>query len=331
MSRKACWGLLALALALAAGPGRAGGQAKDEKPKPDSSPAEVIVRFNDGSVVRRVTFTESIEVMTKYGKLTIPATDIRRIDFGLHMADEDTRKLDDAIRLLGSDDFQKREAATKDLLSLGRLAYPALQKAAKDSDLERARRAQALLSGLKEKISSEQLSTRPEDLIYTRESVIAGKIVSGPIKGKTEYFGELVLKVGNLRSLHSTSGSGEQDVTLEAAKYGIQPNTWFDTEYLVGEDHTLVVTASGQIDLTPQQPGQFPSEPDGNRNAGQNGQYIMGTLLGKVGESGKVFVVGKRYEGKPGVEGKLYLHVVPVQYGGVPPSGSYKVKIASNP
>src|SRR5436189_5676485 len=42
------------------------------------------VRFADGSVVRMNVLQETIEVATKYGKLTIPTDDIRRIDIGMH-------------------------------------------------------------------------------------------------------------------------------------------------------------------------------------------------------------------------------------------------------
>src|SRR5437868_7550238 len=37
------------------------------------------VRFTDGSIVRMIVLQESLEVVTKYGKLTIPANDIRKI------------------------------------------------------------------------------------------------------------------------------------------------------------------------------------------------------------------------------------------------------------
>jgi hypothetical protein len=92
----------------------------------------------------------------------------------------------------------------------------------------------------------------------------------------------------------------------------------------------LIVAASGQIDLAPQQgPGQYVSGPDGSPRAGNVGVsgtgYAAGTLLGRVGERGPVFVVGRRYEGSPGQEGRLYLCVAKAQDC----AGSYQVKLTA--
>ena len=83
---------------------------------------------------------------------------------------------------------------------------------------------------------------------------------------------------------------------------------------------------SGKVDLVPQQPGQFISGPEGSINAGQNNfGVLMGTLMGRIGEKGDVFVIGKRYEAKAARSGKLYVFIVPAQNGQAP-SGAFKVK-----
>jgi len=53
------------------------GQEKDA-PKPQ--PAEV--RLNDGSLVRMSILQDTVDIQTKYGKLSIPLKDVRR-SFGL--------------------------------------------------------------------------------------------------------------------------------------------------------------------------------------------------------------------------------------------------------
>ena len=55
---------------------------------------------------------------------------------------------------------------------------------------------------------------------------------------------------------------------------------------------------------------------------------MAGTLVGRVGESGKAFVVGEQYEGSGAQEGKLYLHIVPSPWNNAS-SGTYRVRIRS--
>ena len=76
----------------------------------------------------------------------------------------------------------------------------------------------------------------------------------------------------------------------------------------------------------PQQPGQFLAGPEGSPQAGQN-QFgiLMGTLMGRIGEKGEPFVIGKRYEAKTTRGGKLYVFIVPAQNGQAP-TRAYKVK-----
>ena len=65
--------LLALALVLADPPA---------KPKP-AGPPEFEVVFLNGSALKQVTvLTESVTLTTKYGPLTIPAGDLKRVEFG---------------------------------------------------------------------------------------------------------------------------------------------------------------------------------------------------------------------------------------------------------
>src|ERR1700677_3323242 len=65
-------------------------------------------RLGDGSLVRISILQENLDVMTRYGKLTVPFSEIRRIDFGLHLAEGVGNKIDTAIKHLGSDAFPAR-------------------------------------------------------------------------------------------------------------------------------------------------------------------------------------------------------------------------------
>ena len=63
------------------------GHAQQPAASKESSPKIAEVRFGDGSVVRMTLLQDQLEVMTRYGKLSIPITEIRRVEFGLHIPD----------------------------------------------------------------------------------------------------------------------------------------------------------------------------------------------------------------------------------------------------
>src|SRR4051794_23235015 len=77
--------------------------AQDAVGTKESTPKIAEVRFADGSVVRMNLLQEQLEVMTKYGKLSIPIGEIRRIEFGLHMPSGLHDQIGASIKLLGSD------------------------------------------------------------------------------------------------------------------------------------------------------------------------------------------------------------------------------------
>jgi hypothetical protein len=293
---------------------------------PRAEDVECEARFLDGTTVRRAVLREGIELQTKYGKLTVPVADIRRIEFGHHVSPEAAKKIDAAVKDLGGDRFEQREQASQALLRLGRQAYPALEKAAQSGDKEVAQRARDALARIREELPEEQLQFKHEDVIYTRDSVLAGRILNPTLKAKTHNFGELQFDLATLASLHSMAGT-KADLSVEAAPFGKEVlGKWIDSGLTVDADTDLVITATGQVDLVPQQAGQFVSGPEGHPQGPLPSGYLAGTLLGRVGEKGEFFVIGKRFEGRVVAPGKLYLHILPTG-AGEGSSGAYKVKV----
>src|SRR5262249_56247493 len=97
-------------------------------------------------------------------------------------------------------------------------------------------------------------------------------------------------------------------------------------------DTTLVIQASGEVDMYPLggYVGQYKTGPNGNMTWGihpQDGK-VSGALIGRVGDGGQEFVVGQRYEGRPGQLGKLYLRVGASPWSNAP-SGEYKVTVGT--
>ncbi|HZY86028.1 MAG TPA: hypothetical protein VFE78_14440, partial [Gemmataceae bacterium] len=280
MSRPCHWA--ALAALLAVGPAAVAADKPAAAAKSGPPPAEVTARLHDGTVVRKALLRDGVVVATRYGKLTVPAADIRRIEFGFHLPDEVAREVEAAVRQLGSDDFKQREAAGKRLVTLGFRAWPALQAAARSSDKEVSARARVAIERVRKEVPAEHLSLPEQDVVYTRDCVLAGRIEGEALKVGSASLGDLSLRLTELRSLRSAAVEGVA-VAVEAAQFGAVAGKWADSGVTVEKDVGLVVVASGRVDLVPAQAGQHVSGPAGYQAQGTDGGYRAGTLLGRLG------------------------------------------------
>lgn len=323
--RLACPGLFALLFAASA-------HAQTDP----SQTSGIVLRFHNGSVIQPAMLLDFIEMKTKIGKLSIPAHEVQRIDFGFRLADEDSRKIDQALIDLGSDSFQAREMAKKSLLALGRLAYPALVDASKSGNLETAKRVDIILKDLRAKLSPERLQTRRSDIVRTSDSAVAGEILSTSLRVRCDLFGEVTIPVLQLRELRMVIPGTDITVAVDANKYG-NMSTWLETEFEVALGTRLEISASGEINLDPGGAVGNPAltrgvRPDGTRQLNSGESYVPGQLLGRIGADGPTFVIGPRFSGAPDREGKLFLRICTLEHANnIRSEGSFQVRISSEP
>ncbi len=358
MWSRCCWVLLSVPLALSA----VHGQEKTDKPVPSARTEgnAVEVRFADDSTVKMTLQTGSIEVVTRYGKLTVPVGEIRRIDFGLRIPEETARRIDAAITQLGSKDFKQREAAGAELAALRELAHVAVQKATRSTDIEVARRAKDILKTITETVPEEKLHLPRHDTVVTLDFTVTGQVETSALKARGPYFGEVSLKLSDLRSMRLLATDRETPLTVDAGKHGGPKEEWLDTGVVLRAGSGLRIAATGSVDLRPGGPDAGTSlvSPDGqiarfDRPAGGGfggarggrgmggaggggaggggvapaGPPRPGTLIGRIGEHGRVFVVGSRFEGAAAEEGKLYLRITP-NSSNSESSGTYEVRVS---
>src|SRR5262249_16894003 len=151
----------------------------------------------------------------------------------------------------------------------GAHAYPALQRAARSKDPpEAAQRAVEALKLIERKVPARHLRLKEEDVIRTTKFTVVGRVLNPTIKARAEYFGEASLKPFQLHSIRCLQGAGDAEVVVDAAKHGSAPNQWLDVGFLVDPQLDLLITASGQVDLWPQGPGQYVAGPAGMGGGG---------------------------------------------------------------
>ncbi|MFO0937515.1 MAG: hypothetical protein U0798_13475 [Gemmataceae bacterium] len=314
------------------------GEVKKAPTKP-SGPPEFEVHFADDSSVRANLMDSSIIVVTKYGKLTIPISELRRVEMGFRYPEGMEAKVDAAIADLGSTDFAKREAAEKALFEMKEYSVHAIKRATKSPDKEVVKRAEGLMRQIKDKLPAERLDQKDTDTIETSEFTFQGKIETQSLKAKTRYFAESSLKVAELRGLRMAGVENNDTIVVEANKYGLpNDNTWMETPIEIVAGRPFEASASGSVDQLPQQGGQYVTQPNGQPQYGTvqvmmpNGrryQYSSGTLIGRVGPNGDPFVLGSNYKSpRMSQSGKLYVKIVASQWG-VPTTGSYKIVVKS--
>src|SRR5262249_984956 len=147
-----------------------------------------------------------------------------------------------------SSTFKQREDASKELLQVGHWAFAALQKASTSPELEVAKRAQSLLTRISEKTPPDVLKIRADDVVQTRDFPAVGRIASPTIKAHSPLFGEQLLKLCDLRSIHLRGQRGESEITLDSAKYGSALDQWFDTGIAIDGQLRLAITSEGSVD-----------------------------------------------------------------------------------
>ncbi len=125
---------------------------------------------------------------------------------------------------------------------------------------------------------------------------------------------------------------GTVELTLDAGRYGQQQEQWLDTKIDFTSGAPLQISASGEVDVYPlnAERNTYIVGPKGPKRWGTDPGRPMdppsGTLLGRIGSTGKVFVIGEALDGTAQESGRLHLRMVGSPWG-VVPAGSYTVKV----
>jgi hypothetical protein len=180
-------------------------QAADEKPpeKPNATPGLFEMRFADDSTLKMILRDEKIEIQTPYGKLRVPFSEIRQIEFATRIPPEVAKRVERVIADLASPDEKVRENAVVELLKLKDRAYPALVEAAKSTDAEVRTRVEDVLTKLREDVPEGGTLFRKVDVIHTEDMKISGTIDVPTWKAKTTQFGDVEIKLVDLRGLRA--------------------------------------------------------------------------------------------------------------------------------
>jgi hypothetical protein len=320
---------LAAALALGLVPVAPG--ADGPRPAAPDGPPLVEARMADGSVVKLTLAQPHLVVVTRFGKLSVPAADVRRLEIGLRTSPEVLRRIEADLADLASEDFPTRERASNDLMGLREHAYHAVRARPPSADKEAARRVADVLDRLSDELTEEERALKTHDTVQTDDSVVHGRVEGATLRARSAILGEVSVPLVELRALRRLAGGVDKGLTLDAAKYGVPGQVWLDTGLEVGPGAVLAVRATGEVDLYPigREKGAYRTSPAGSTQWGvaRGDGHPPGALLGRIGPKGPTFVIGDTFEGRAEATGRLYLRVGGSPWNNVP-AGSYKVKVS---
>lgn len=328
-------------------------EPKKAEPKKPEGPPEFDVTFSDAGNVKVYVMDVKVDVMTKYGKLSIPFTDIRRVELGFRYPDGIEAKLTALIEKLGAPLFQDREDAEDELMKLKDFALPLLKSAAKREDEELSRRALDLVKRISKTAPADRLNAKDFDLVETAELTIRGRVELTAMKVRSKQFGETTLQLAEVKQFRALlAGTSSGEVTLDAAKHAkLNWSAWMDTGIDVNAELSLEIISTGTIDIWPQDAGKYMAGPQGNGSQAPNAPQILlqpqvnpnvpggfnpgfrgfvssGSVVGRIGETGTPFLVGANFKrSKASASGRLYLLIAPSNWNNDDCSGSYKVKV----
>jgi hypothetical protein len=304
-------------------------QDSSKKAASNSSAGKVEVRFADGGAMRMTIGEEYLELVTAHGKLKIAVAAIRRLDLATRIPETTLRQIDQAIIDLGSPQFNLREKASAELFAQAEKAYPSVLRAAKSSDAETAKRAKDLVVKIRDKVPPQRLRIRDKDVVYTSDSTISGRLELAHFNASTQQFGSVQLKLMDVASMYFLGDGAEVELKL-GGRYALNDEVWLDTQIEVTENGSITITASGEIDMyaTGGYFGQYVGTPKGKKAwPGSSGLPLEpGTLIGRIGESGKVFTIKDHFEEAAPATGRLYLRAAGNPYN-VTTAGEYTIKI----
>lgn len=245
-------------------------------PTAQKAPAavDVEVKYIDDSTMKLQVLDERLELVTKYGSLQVAVADIRKIEFASRTPPEMAGKIAAAIANMGNPDFGIRERASAEVRGYRERAYQPLLKALKNPDPEIGRRAEDALRHIKHTTPPGYLEAREFDVIHTDDSRITGKLLATRLRVNTFQFGELQLRLADIRSLRSATGIVAEEVAssgptpanlsayqnqfgkllvfnLTGAQAGTQAGVWGSDAYTLDSNLAAAAVHAGVL-----QPGQ---------------------------------------------------------------------------
>lgn len=288
----------------------------ENKPKaPSVGDQFARLHLQDGSIIGGDIQVKSIDVKTAYGMLNIPISRIEQIYPGLNSRPEFVQQISKLVEDLGGTSAVGRDAAQKELVSLGYEIRGVLADLSPDSNAEQNKRISQVLAIFEEELESNEealmkseRSITFDDTIVTPDFSIVGEIQQKQFSVKSK-FGDLKVNLGDIRlanrELNASQGETRKTVKVPAMSFfQKKPQS---TGIRVNKGDKISIRADGSI-----QWNNFnaSSSPEGLTNRSKWNGINSGKLTARIGnDNGQCIQVGSSIDFVAKASGILYLGV----------------------
>ena len=310
----------------------------DNKPKaPTIGDQYAQLHLQDGSIIGGDIQSTSIDIKTAYGMLNVPISRIVQIYPGLNSRPEFVQEISKLVADLGGTSAVGRDAAQKELISMGAKIRGVLAELSPDNNAEQKKRITQVLAAFEEELDSNadeltasERSMTFDDTIVTPDFSIVGAIQQKQFNVKSK-FGDLRVNLGDIRLANRkmNTSQGETRKTVKVPAMSFFQKKPQSTGIRVNKGDKIVIRADGTIQWNN---WNTSSSPEGLTNRSQWNGIFSGKLTARIGSDNSQCVqIGSSADFVAKTGGILYLGVAMrdsyASNTGYTWSGEYKAKI----
>jgi hypothetical protein len=314
------------------------------KPPVELGPKHIRLHLLDGSIISGDLSVSEITVETPFGSLVVPIANIRSFSPGLDSYPKVLADLEEKVKSLGSDDYQTREQAHKDLAAMGVKIRKELDRFVNDENAEIKRHVGEIIKEIEEQ--TEQADAFDEegggqqawirlDTVVTTDFTVVGKVTPQQFEIASKY-GPLTVQLADVQQGERETGAREsirKSVTVEGTN--IAQRSFKSSGIRVQAGDKITFRADGNMIMSPWG-SNAATGPDGAPNYGWYvpNQIPGGALVARIGDKGQVFKVGRQLTMVAKNAGVLQMAVgIQAEYAneGYNYPGQYNVKLKIEP
>lgn len=277
--------------------------------------SESHLQLVDGSHIVGKLITKEIKFKTALGELSVPGHLLNNLVVAPTLNPQETIIVNRALANIDSQDYKLRRQAEVDLSRFGKRAYwickDGLNK--EGLSLEAVARLKKVVEEIERKDSK---FIRRSDELHTMEVIAFGKVLNEFVEFESDAVGTIkypIEKITNLKVQMEMEvildGSNDEDNPLEIK--------------LPGGCDKFSISASGQMDLWPNEAGKYMSGPSGNASGFSSAGGRSGRLDGKI--NGHHVILNESYEYKGLAARHILVWVNRSPWGRETPQGQYRL------
>lgn len=282
---------------------------------PLAAQTTVQILDQEGKLHEGPTSTAAITVKTNGAMKRIPLASVLSIHTGRPASAYESGRIEAGLKaiqaytneVIASDARRNRDAAVEELTAIGLPVMTPLLKAYKDTDQHEPRPLYRLFERIIPS-DADQLDRQASLIRLATGELLRGEIQSMPLK-----VGASMVDWAHVRRLAVRRASVTRNTELHSLRHSTQIE-YLDTGIVLSSTSAVNATTSGFVRLSWDVDG-WASDADGLKVPGPNYKtnlvdgHPFGAVVGRVGASGDVFLVGKQYAQKTLPAGRLHLAV----------------------